>query len=121
MREMVFISNMPVLHCWRCMIPRGRMPKGEVKLCGGGGGGPWCLAVGGWLHRGGGKLSILHLSETTGKIKSNSGSKGWQGNNLENSLAGKLGAEKGVSSGASESSETPRSIAGWVRMVLMET
>lgn len=68
-----------------------------------------------------GKLNILHLSETSGEIESNSGAKAWRGNDLEKSLAGKLGAEQGVSAGASESSETARSSAGGVRMVLMET
>lgn len=29
------------------------------------------------------KLSIFHLSETTGKIESNSGGKGWWRNDLE--------------------------------------
>lgn len=55
MREMIFISNMPVLHYWRRMIPGGRTPKGEAKLSTGGGG-PWCLAVGGWVHKQGGEI-----------------------------------------------------------------
>lgn len=46
-----------------------------------------------------GKLSILHLSETTVKMEPNSGGKGWWGNDLEESLVGNLGAEQGVSAG----------------------
>lgn len=31
------------------------MPEGEAKLSTGGGG-PWCLAVGGWVHKQGGEI-----------------------------------------------------------------
>lgn len=63
-------------------------------------------AQGGW------EIKHFASSETTGKIESNSGGKERRINNLEKSLAGKLGAEQGISAGASESSETPWTTAG---------
>lgn len=48
------------------MIPGGRVPEGEKKLRW------WSLVPGTGLvvHSGGRKLSVLHLSETTGKNQS---------------------------------------------------
>lgn len=84
------------------LLGRQSGPEGSrAQRCGG----PWSLAVGE-----GGKQSLSHPSETTGKTEPVLA----KGENLEKSLAGKLWAHEGVGAGASESSETSQGSAGGV-------